>query len=75
MTTQLLQLRAQLGAIKEPSRSDKDTLNTVDGMLSEFGLRVAEDKRPMRPKEMPEPQMASFVFRPGHVLRITVVKE
>ena len=74
MTAQLLQIRARLSAIEEPSYSDKETLKAVDSMLSDLGLRVAEAGT-QREKELPPPQVPSFKFRPGQVLRIVVTRQ
>ena len=75
MTAQLLQLRARLGEIKIPSNSDKETLRSVDKMLAEYGLQVAERDRHEPPKKLQVPQMPSFEFQPGQVLHFIVVNQ
>ena len=75
MTAQLLLLRARLGAIKDPSNSDKETLRSVDKMLAEYGLQVAERDRHEPPKMLQAPQMPSFEFQPGQALHFIVVNQ
>ena len=75
MTTQLLQLRARLGAKKETSDSDNETIAEVDQMLTDLGLRVADVKTPEPQRELPPPQMPSFEFRPGQTLRFVMTRE
>jgi len=75
MTAQLLQLRARLGEIKDPSNSDKETLRSVDKMLAEYGLQVAKRDRHEPPKMLQAPQMPSFEFQPGQALHFIVVNQ
>ena len=75
MTAQLLLLRARLGAIKDPSNSDKEALRSIDKMLAEYGLQVAERDRHEPPKKLQVPQMPSFEFQPGQVLHFIVVNQ
>ena len=75
MTAQLLLLRARLGAIKDPSNSDKETLRSVDEMLAEYGLQVAERERHEPPRMLQAPQMPSFEFQPGQALHFIVVNQ
>lgn len=69
ITARLLKLRAELGAIKEPSPMSADTVPQIDKILEDLRLRVINEATPEgNKKALPEPQMKSVEFHRGEKL-------